>query len=254
MPCLKLCSVSQSSDLLFSTFRKEKRKRTPLYSYTLFCLSIPLLLLSLSLTSSRQTPPLSILSLPNRSLPPSQKSVAGFKRCDSNTSSLGSPSNLPIGSTVLVSWSECWSRSDHFAGNLIFDHDLGSGVLRWCCHHHTISSLCCFRTQERSLRGGLEQRHIHLMSKHPQPPPPNRMRRLRQHLSTLKHNTDILTFRVLQGIFVVFYVARLSGVDGVIASHAAVVAGEPFGAALAEDDVARDYVLFCFCSLSVLCS
>jgi hypothetical protein len=89
------------------------------------------------------------------------------------------------------------------------------------------------------------------MSKHPQPPPSNRMRRLRQHLSTLKHNTDILAFWMLEGVFVVFYVAGLSGVDGVIASHAAVVAWKPFRAALAEDDVARDYVLFCFFLSSV---
>jgi hypothetical protein len=90
------------------------------------------------------------------------------------------------------------------------------------------------------------------MSKHPQPPPPNRMRWLRQHLRTLKHNTDILAFRMLERIFVVFYVAGLSGVDGVVASHAAVVAREPFRAALAEDDVAGDYVLFCGLAVSFL--
>ena len=71
------------------------------------------------------------------------------------------------------------------------------------------------------------------------------MRWLWQHLSALKHHTDVLAFRVLEGVFVVFDVARLSGVDGVVAAHCAVVAWKPFGAALAEDDVAGDYVLFC---------
>lgn len=68
---------------------------------------------------------------------------------------------------------------------------------------------------------------------------------LRQHLVALEYNTNVLAFWVLQRVFVVFYVAGLGGVDGVVASHAAVVAWEPFRAALAEDDVARDHVLFC---------
>ena len=68
---------------------------------------------------------------------------------------------------------------------------------------------------------------------------------LRQNLGALEYNADVLAFRVLEGIFVVFDVAGLGGVDGVVAAHGAVVAGKPFRAALAEDDVARDYVLFC---------
>lgn len=39
-------------------------------------------------------------------------------------------------------------------------------------------------------------------------------------------------------------VAGLRGVDGVVATHAAVVAGEPVRAALAEDDVAWNHILF----------
>jgi len=65
-----------------------------------------------------------------------------------------------------------------------------------------------------------------------------------QHLRALEYHTDVLAFRVLERIFVVFDVARLSGVDGVVAAHCAVVARKPFRAALAEDDVAWDYVLF----------
>lgn len=72
-------------------------------------------------------------------------------------------------------------------------------------------------------------------------------------MTALEYHTDVLAFWVLQGVFVVFYVARLGGVDGVVAAHGAVVAWEPFGAALAEDDVAGDHVLFYWKRLSVFC-
>lgn len=45
-------------------------------------------------------------------------------------------------------------------------------------------------------------------------------------------------------------VAGLCGVDGVVATHATVVAREPVCAALAEDDVAGDHILF-WCVLVV---
>lgn len=45
------------------------------------------------------------------------------------------------------------------------------------------------------------------------------------------------------GIAIVLDVARFGGVDGVVAAHAAVVAGEPMRAPLPEDDVAGDDVL-----------
>jgi hypothetical protein len=66
-----------------------------------------------------------------------------------------------------------------------------------------------------------------------------------QYLRALENYTDVLAFCVLEGVFVVFDVAGLGGVDGVVAAHCAVVAWKPFCAALAEDDVAGDYVLFC---------
>ena len=72
-------------------------------------------------------------------------------------------------------------------------------------------------------------------------------------MSALEHDTDVLAFRMLERVFVVFYVARLGGVDCVVATHCAVVAWEPFRAALAEDDVAGDYVLFCCVMISLLC-
>lgn len=45
------------------------------------------------------------------------------------------------------------------------------------------------------------------------------------------------------GVAVVFDVAGFRGVDGVVAAHAAVVAGEPVRAPLPEDDVAGYHVL-----------
>lgn len=59
-------------------------------------------------------------------------------------------------------------------------------------------------------------------------------------------DSDILALRVKLGIFVVFHVAGLGGIDGVVASHSAVLAGEPVCAALAEYDVAWDDILFFF--------
>lgn len=61
----------------------------------------------------------------------------------------------------------------------------------------------------------------------------------------LKYYADVLAFGVSLGIFVVFHVAGLCSIDCVIATHVAVFAGEPMGAALAEYYVTGDYVLFC---------
>lgn len=46
-------------------------------------------------------------------------------------------------------------------------------------------------------------------------------------------------------VAVVFHEPLLQREDGVVAAHADVFAGEPEGAALAEDDVAGDYVFVC---------
>lgn len=59
-----------------------------------------------------------------------------------------------------------------------------------------------------------------------------------------KHDADVLLIGIPTGVAVVFYVAGLRGVDGVVAAQCAIVAWEPFRAALAEDDVAWYYVLF----------
>ncbi len=59
----------------------------------------------------------------------------------------------------------------------------------------------------------------------------------------LERNANVLPLRVQRRVLVVLDVARLRGVDSVVATHAAVGAGEPVRAALAEDDVARYDIL-----------
>jgi hypothetical protein len=54
-----------------------------------------------------------------------------------------------------------------------------------------------------------------------------------------------LALGMFLGVFVVFYVAGFGGVDGVVTSHATVIAGEPVCTALAEDDITWDDILFC---------
>ncbi len=61
----------------------------------------------------------------------------------------------------------------------------------------------------------------------------------------LKHNPNIPPFRVQARVEVVLDVAGLQGEDCMVAAHAAVVAREPFRAALAEDYVAGDDVFVC---------
>ncbi len=65
----------------------------------------------------------------------------------------------------------------------------------------------------------------------------------------LEDDADVLAFGVFLRVFVVFYIAGFGGVDSVVAPHAAVVAGEPVCATLAEDDVTWDDILFCRKSL-----
>jgi hypothetical protein len=55
-------------------------------------------------------------------------------------------------------------------------------------------------------------------------------------------NADVLSLWVLSWIAVVAYVAGLSGEDAVVAPKFAVLAREPRGASLAEDDVSRNYI------------
>lgn len=60
----------------------------------------------------------------------------------------------------------------------------------------------------------------------------------------LEYHTDVLAFGMSLGIFVVFHETRLGGVDSVIATHGAVLTGEPVGSALSEYDVAGNDILF----------
>lgn len=70
------------------------------------------------------------------------------------------------------------------------------------------------------------------------------MRRARQRLGALEDDADVAALGVQGGILVVLDVAGGRRVDRVVAAHGAVLAGEPFRAALAEDDIAGDDVLF----------
>jgi hypothetical protein len=65
-------------------------------------------------------------------------------------------------------------------------------------------------------------------------------------LVALERNAYVLSFGMQLRIFVVFHIARFGGIDSMVATHGAVGAGEPVGAALAEDDVSWDDILFCF--------
>lgn len=66
-----------------------------------------------------------------------------------------------------------------------------------------------------------------------------------QTIRTIECNTDVLPLGVQKGIAVVFYVPGGFGEKGVVAADADICAGEPVGAALAEEDVAGDDVLVC---------
>jgi hypothetical protein len=63
-------------------------------------------------------------------------------------------------------------------------------------------------------------------------------------LVALEGYTNVLAFGIELGIFVVFHITGLGSVDGVVASHGAVLAGEPVCASLAEYDVSWDDILF----------
>jgi hypothetical protein len=66
-------------------------------------------------------------------------------------------------------------------------------------------------------------------------------------------HADVLAFRVLARVLVVPHVAGFCCEDAMVAPEFAVFAGEPRGAALAEDDVAGDDVLACEGDELVIC-
>jgi hypothetical protein len=61
-----------------------------------------------------------------------------------------------------------------------------------------------------------------------------------------ENDADVLAFWVLERVTVIPNVAGFGGIDAVISSHLAVVAGKPSSAALAKDDVARNDI-FSYC-------
>lgn len=60
---------------------------------------------------------------------------------------------------------------------------------------------------------------------------------MRQGISLIEDDADVLAFRMLEGITVVADVAGCHCEDRVVAAHGDVCAGEPVRAALAEEDV-----------------
>ena len=103
------------------------------------------------LTSSRQSPPLGILSLPHSTLSPSQKSVSRLERLNLNSSPLSSSSNLPIRRAVLVSRSQCRCRSDNLSCFSILDDQFSSLLCRtltdsrwFTLTHFRIARKSCF--------------------------------------------------------------------------------------------------------------
>lgn len=59
----------------------------------------------------------------------------------------------------------------------------------------------------------------------------------------VEDDTDVLSFRVFEGVAVVSNVTRFRGKDAVVSSEFTVLAGEPGGPTLAEDDVSRNHIL-----------
>lgn len=65
-----------------------------------------------------------------------------------------------------------------------------------------------------------------------------------EDLIPLEDNANVLSFGILLGVLIIFYVATFGSINCMIAAHGAVLTGEPVRAALAEDDVAWDNILF----------
>jgi len=61
---------------------------------------------------------------------------------------------------------------------------------------------------------------------------------------SLKCHADVLSFRMLQGVFVVFDEARFGSEDCVVTAHVAVFARKPVGTTLTKDNIPRNDVLF----------
>lgn len=68
----------------------------------------------------------------------------------------------------------------------------------------------------------------------------------------LERDANVLSIGMSSGVFVVSYISALRRKDAVIAAEFAVLAGEPCGAALAEYNVARDYIFAWSAVLAVL--
>lgn len=227
-----------------------------LFSFFCFCYNPPVAAQDdLPSSSLAHAPPLCVPSFPRCRLSPRRESVTGLERLDIDGRSLGRPTNLPVGMSVLVAGPQARQLLDNLCPPVLCNR-LAPDFSR-CFVDRAGLSLAPSRT---ALEPHLLRRHQvpdgravlravlgtrHLVCQHAQSPPADGVWRFRQALAALEHDANVLALGVLGGIAVVFHVARLDGVDGVVTAHAAVVAGEPVGAALTEDDVAGDDILFC---------
>lgn len=62
---------------------------------------------------------------------------------------------------------------------------------------------------------------------------------------SFEHHADELPLGVFSGVFVVFYEAGLGCIDAMVATHCAILARKPFGAALTKYDGAGVDVFLC---------
>lgn len=92
-------------------------------------------------------------------------------------------------------------------------------------------------------RSGLSGLNLPRHGNHVQPAPGRGVARGGQLPVPLEADADVLPLGVPLRVEVVLDVSGLGRVDGVVPPHGAVLAGEPFRAALPVDDVARDHVL-----------
>jgi hypothetical protein len=140
-------------------------------------------------------------------LPPRQPTVTTVMWHSSDTSPLGSPTNLPVSLTVHVARAQLGAR-----------RSLDSLDIR-----HTNTVLINRSNEIRLSLDAFGHRH----RGHVQLTPAGRIARVRKLLILVENNSDIPALRVLQRVEVVAHVASLCCIDCVVPSHPAVLTGEP---------------------------
>ncbi|KAJ5620914.1 hypothetical protein N7510_004898 [Penicillium lagena] len=159
------------------------------------------------------------------SLPPRQPPVVAVIRHGLNPRLLRRATNLPIRLPVHVTGTQLRTL-----GRIHSLHARDARPNRLIDGSHQIR-----------LAGDTVQSSWH--SNHIQPAAGRLVAWVRQLLVLLKHNPNILAIRMQLRIAVIPHITRVLGEDGMVSADAAVLAGEPFRAALSEDDASRHDVL-----------